>query len=201
LDTQAGQVGDLPHITSKTALLIIDMQTAIDDPFWSKDGPRNNPSAENAALRLIDSWRVAGRPIYHVRHDSIEPQSTYRPGQPGNAFKLGFGPRAGEELISKHTGSAFIGTPLEGMLRDRKQGDLVVAGVITNNSVESTVRHAAMLGFRVTLAEDACFTFARRDWNGVLRSAEEVHAMSLANLDGEYCRVANTDKVLAAASR
>lgn len=181
------------------ALLVIDMQKAIDDPSWSKDGPRNNPDAERAALRLIEVWRAAGRPIYHVRHDSVEPHSTYRPGQPGNAFKPGFEPRDGEFLIPKHTGSAFSGTSLEATLRSRGHLDLVVAGVITNNSVESTVRHAGTLGFRVTLAEDACFTFARRDWNGILRTAEQVHAMSLANLDSEYCQVATTEQVLEAA--
>jgi nicotinamidase-related amidase len=186
-------------IPPTTALLIIDMQRAIDDPVWSKDGPRNHANAEPAGLRLMDAWRAAGRPIYHVRHDSTEPYSTYRPGQPGNAFKPGFEPRVGEEIIPKHTGSAFTATPLEALLRDRRHMDLVVGGVITNNSVESTVRHAGTLGFRVTLAEDACFTFARRDWKGVLRSAEEVHAMSLANVDGEYCRVATTAEVLAAA--
>jgi hypothetical protein len=43
---------------------------------------------------------------------------------------------------------------------------------------------------------DACFTFGRKDWNGVMRSAEEVHALSLANLDGEYCSVVMTGAVL-----
>jgi nicotinamidase-related amidase len=186
-------------ITPQTALVIIDMQMAIDDPVWSKDGPRNNPNAEQAALRLIEAWRAAGRPIYHVRHDSAEALSTYRPGQPGNAFKPGFEARAGEELIAKQSGSAFTATQIETLLRERGHLDLVVAGVITNNSVESTVRHAGTLGFRTILAEDACFTFARRDWNGVPRTAKEVHAMSLANLDGEYCQVATTDEVLAAA--
>jgi len=185
-------------ISPTTALLLIDMQKAIDDPSWAKDGPRNHVNAERAALRLIEAWRAAGRPIYHVRHDSVEPRSTYRPGQPGNAFKPGFEPGAGEAVIPKHTGSAFTATMLESLLRDRGHLNLVVAGVITNNSVESTVRHAGTLGFRVTLADDACFTFARRDWHGVLRTAEEVHAMSLANLDGEYCRVATTAEVLVA---
>jgi hypothetical protein len=39
------------------------------------------------------------------------------------------------------------------------------------------------------MQDDACFTYARRDYQGRLRSAEEVHAKSLANLDGEYCEV------------
>ena len=72
----------------------------------------------------------------------------------------------------------------------------MIAGVITNNSVEATVRMAGNLGFSTWLVEDACFTFGRVDWNGTWRSAEEVHAMSLANLDGEYCTVLITDAVL-----
>jgi nicotinamidase-related amidase len=75
---------------------------------------------------------------------------------------------------------------------------LVVAGVITNNSVEATVRMAGNLGFQTFLAEDACFTFGRRDWHGSFRSASDVHAMSLANLDGEYCRVLRTADILQA---
>jgi len=73
---------------------------------------------------------------------------------------------------------------------------LVIAGVITNNSVEATVRMAGNLGFATWLVEDACFTFARADWNGLMRSADDVHAMSLANLDGEYCTVVATAMVL-----
>jgi len=64
-----------------------------------------------------------------------------------------------------------------------------VGGVITNNSVEATVRMAGNLGFKTYLVEDATFTFGRHDWTGQFRSAAEVHAMSLANLDGEYCTV------------
>ena len=50
------------------ALLLIDMQRAIDDPSWSREGGRNHPDAEGAALRLLDAWRTAHWPIYHVRH-------------------------------------------------------------------------------------------------------------------------------------
>jgi nicotinamidase-related amidase len=59
-----------------------------------------------------------------------------------------------------------------------------VTGAITNNSVEATVRMAGNLGFETYLVEDAAFTFGRKDWNGVARTAAEVHAMSLANLHG-----------------
>jgi len=181
---------------ANAALLIIDLQKAIDDPRWASEGPRNNPAAETNIARLLRQWRKAGRPIIHIRHDSREPNSTYRPGQPGNDFKPEAMPLPGETVIAKQTNSAFIGTDLEARLRARGIQDLVIAGVITNNSVEATARMAGNLGFSVHLAEDACFTYARRDYQGRLRSAEEVHAMSLANLDGEYCEVTRTAEIL-----
>jgi nicotinamidase-related amidase len=176
------------------ALILIDLQNAIDDPSW---GVRNNPQAEENAARLLAAWRSSGRPIYHVRHDSIEPQSAYRPGQPGNDFKDIVAPEPGEKIIIKRTNSAFVGTGLETMLRSRDQTTLVIAGCITNNSVEATVRMAGNLGFDTYLVADATFTFNKKDWNGREWSAEDVHALALANLHGEYCTVVTADQVLA----
>jgi len=180
------------------ALIVIDVQNAIDHPDWTRYGPRNNPQAEARIAELLEAWRQRGLPIYHVRHDSREPASPYRPGQAGNEFKDAVKPSAGETIVAKQTNSAFIGTGLEAMLRAAGHTVLVVAGVITNNSVEATVRMAGNLGFETYLVEDACFTFARPDWNGRLRTAGEVHAMSLANLTGEYCEVVQTKTALAA---
>ena len=182
----------LPH---SAALLVIDVQRAIDHPSW---GERNNPRAEANIAALLAAWRSAGRPIYHVRHDSMEPHSHYRPGQAGHEFKAEAIPLAGEVMIAKRTNSAFIGTDLEARLRAAGQTVLVVAGVITNNSVEATVRMAGNLGFETFVVEDACFTFGQKDWAGTWRTAAEVHAMSLANLEGEYARVVRTAHVLEA---
>ena len=180
-------------LPANAALLVIDVQRAIDHPSW---GVRNNPDVERNIAALLKAWRGTGRPIYHVRHDSVEPASHYRPGQPGNEFKPEAQPLAGEVVIPKQTNSAFIRTDLEARLRAAGQNLLVITGVITNNSVEATVRMAGNLGFETYLVEDAVFTFGREDWNGVARTASEVHAMSLANLDGEYCSVVTTQVVL-----
>ena len=176
-----------------SVLLLIDLQKAIDHPDW---GVRNNPSAENEIRRLLAHWRAENWPVWHVRHDSSEPASHYRPGQPGHDFKPEVAPLPGEPVIAKRTNNAFIGTGLEDRLRKGGHTSLVVAGVITNNSVETTVRMAGNLGFDTYLVEDGCFTFGRLDWNGRARSADEVHAMSLANLHGEYCTVVSTNEVL-----
>ena len=184
-----------PHAPRGAVLLLIDLQCAIDHPSW---GERNNPDAERQVGRLLAHWRAQGWPVWHVRHDSTDPASHYRPGQPGHAFKPETAPIAGEAIIPKQTNSAFIGTDLEKRLRAHGHDTLVVAGVITNNSVEATVRMAGNLGLQAWLVADGCFTFARIDWNGAARSAEDVHAMSLANLDGEYCTVVTADALLRA---
>ncbi|KUZ67901.1 isochorismatase [Burkholderia ubonensis] len=179
-------------------LLLIDLQRAIDHPSW---GERNNPHAESQVRRLLDHWRSQGWPVWHVRHDSTNPESHYRPGQPGHAFKPEAAPVAGEPVIPKQTNSAFIGTDLEARLRAGGHDALVVAGVITNNSVEATVRMAGNLGFRTWLVADGCFTFGRPDWNGTPRSADDVHAMSLANMHSEYCTVVSADALLGTSSQ
>lgn len=174
------------------ALLVIDVQKAIDHPKWRQHGGRNNPGAERKIARLLETWRERRWPVYHIRHDSTKPDSPYRPGQPGHEFKPESAPSPGETVIGKQSNSAFIGTNLEAELRSANHLLLVVCGVVTNNSVEATVRMAGNLGFETYLVEDACFTFAKPRW-----PAEEVHAMSLANLDGEYCRVIRADDAIA----
>ncbi len=187
----------LPNpLPPNAALLVIDMQKAIDHPSC---GERNNPDAENKIAAMLAAWRASGRPIYHIRHDSTEPESHYRPGQPGHEFKSESAPASGEPVIGKQVNNAFIGTDLESRLRASGHDPLVVTGVITNNSVEATVRMAGNLGFNTFLVEDAVFTFGRKDWDGLFRTAGEVHAMSLANLDWEYCTVVASSEVLRAA--
>jgi nicotinamidase-related amidase len=183
-------------LPANTALIIIDVQQAIDRPQWSRWGPRNNPQAEDRIAQLLVVWRAAQLPIFHVRHMSREANSSYRPGQPGNDFKSQVLPLPHERIIEKSTNSAFISTTLEAELRAAGSETLIVTGVITNNSVEATARMAGNLGFNTIVVADATATFARPDFNGVLRSAEDVHAMSLANLQDEYAAIMTTQEIL-----
>lgn len=180
-------------LPSDAVLLIIDVQRAIDDPIW---GIRNNPEMENNIAALLAAWRRPKRPIMHIQHISREQNSTYRPGQPGVEFKSIVAPLANETVIVKHVGSAFIGTDLEKRLRTEGYTTLIITGAITNNCIEATARMAGDLGFDTIVVSDATATFSRKDYNGKQRSAEEVHAMSLANLEGEYARIATTEDIL-----
>lgn len=193
LDNYPGEEPERSFNSPHSALIIIDMQKAIDDPYWAASGPRNNTGAENNIARLLATWRRQGWSIFHVAHDSGEPDSTFRSGGQGAPFKPEAMPLAGETVLRKNTANAFLSTDLDARLKELRIRTLVIAGVVTNNSVESTVRMAAETGYAVTVAEDATFTFARRDRRGHLWTAEDVHALSLANLEqGGYARVTST---------
>lgn len=73
---------------------------------------------------------------------------------------------------------------------------LVIVGVSTNNSVEASARAAGCLGFETQVVADATFAFDKADYSGTRRTAEEVHAMSLANLAGEYAEITSTQRLL-----
>ena len=113
-------------------------------------------------------------------------------------FQPRFMPQDGEWLIQKQVPDAFCASGLEAQLREAGIGQLIIVGVATNNSVESTARTAGNLGFDTWVLEDACFTFDKADYFGTPRTAEEVHGMTLGNLHGEYATVVSSVQVLAA---
>ena len=176
-----------------TALIIIDMQ---DGMRTYRPLERNNPHAERQIAALLHAWRAAGLPVVHVRHISRDAASVFAPGQAGAAFQPPFAPLTIEHVVEKNVPDAFIQGGLERWLHVRGIRDVVIVGVATNNSVESTARSAGNLGFNTTVVADATYAYAQLDYAGVARSADDVHVMSLANLDGEYARVRTTDEVL-----
>jgi nicotinamidase-related amidase len=175
------------------ALLIIDVQQGFDDPVW---GRRNNPQAEANIVRLLEAWRDQRWPIIHVQHHSLFPDSPLHHANPGHALKLQVQPLAGETLITKQVNSAFIGTPLESLLRQQQITMLVVTGLTTNHCVETTVRMAGNLGFLTYLVGDATATFDRMGPDGRLHSAEDIHTISLTSIHGEFAQVVTTNEVL-----
>jgi len=175
------------------ALVIIDMQKGMADPAA---GTRNNPEAEQNIAALLRAWRAAGSTVVHVRHISRTVGSPFWPGQIGVEFQERFAPSPDAYVIEKNVPDAFINTGLERWLRVRGIGELVIVGVSTNNSVEASARTEGNLGFATHVVADACFAFAKVDYAGVPRSAEDVHAMALSNLDGEYAAIVPTRDVL-----
>lgn len=182
-------------IQVNAALILIDQQQGILHP---RLGPRNNPEAEERMLDLLRHWRRTARPVVHVQHLSHSPESVFWPGQSGVEFQPRFVPGAGERLVQKRVPDAFCATGLADWLRQERIGQLVIVGVATHNSVEATARTAGNLGFDAWVVEDACYTFDKADYFGVPHSAQEVHAMSLGNLHGEYATVVSSQGLLCA---
>ena len=177
------------------ALLLVDYQQGFDHPSW---GRRNNPGAEQQALRLLAHWRAHGAPVVIVRHDSIETQSTLRPGQPGNALKSGFEPRPDELLCVKQVHSAFIGTTLQVWLDARAVRDITIAGISTDMCTSTTTRAGCDLGYRMHFVEDACVCFEQRDPQGEPMPAELLHRAHITTLGSDFARIVRTDQLLAA---
>jgi nicotinamidase-related amidase len=176
------------------ALLIIDVQKGLDDP---RIGRRNNPDAETNMAMLLAEWRRKARTVVHVKHNSTEKYSNLRPQLPGNEIKEVVQPLTDEVLFEKSVNCAFIGTELQEFLQNQGIVDLVVVGLTTDHCVSSTVRMGSDLGFNIWLAGDATATHERRADGGTLFTAEQVHEITLASLNGEFCTVVGTADILA----
>jgi nicotinamidase-related amidase len=181
----------------RAALLVIDVQHAFDE--WEAAGKRrNNPDAVARIADLLRAFRAAGLPIFHVRHEGTHPGSSVLPGSTGYRVRDEACELPGEPVVVKRVNSAFIGTDLEGRLRSAGIRTVIICGVTTNHCVETTTRMAGNLGFDAWLVRDATWTFDQTGPDGDEHRAEEIHAMTLANLDGEFARIIWTSEVVAA---
>jgi len=183
----------MDNMETNAALVIIDMQKGMNE---AKLGRRNNPDAEQRIHELLNAWRQTRRPVVHVRHISRTPGSVFWPGQPGCEFQEALAPLPHEHLVEKNVPDAFIASGLERWLHVRGIRQMVVTGVITNNSVEATARSGGNLGFDVIVPRDGCYTFDQTDLDGRLWLAQEVHALSLSNLAMDYARVMGVEDIL-----
>ena len=93
---------------------------------------------------------------------------------------------AGDEIVlPKTSSSVFISTNIDYVLRNLGVRSLIIAGVLTDQCVDSAVRDACDLGYLVTVPTDACATLTA-----------ERHEWSLRNNRG-YCRQVTTNALLA----
>ena len=176
----------------RAVLLPIDMQQAFDSPPWPR---RWNAKVDENGRALLQAWREAGRPIIHVRHDSVMEGSSLAPGSEGNRFRPGFEPLNDEQLVTKSVNSAFIGTDLDLRLRRLGARKVVVFGISTDMCVSTTVRTGSNMGWDMVLVPDACDCFDLPDGQGGTIPAEAVQAAHVATLGFEFCKVVSIEEL------
>lgn len=86
-------------------------------------------------------------------------------------------PQANEIVIPKTSCSVFNSTNIHYVLRNLDIEQLVVAGVVSEQCVESAIRDAADLGYLVTMVTDACATYS-----------EEQQQSTIDRMVGHYAR-------------
>jgi ureidoacrylate peracid hydrolase len=98
-------------------------------------------------------------------------------------------PAADEIVIPKTSSSVFISTNIDYVLRNLGVRSLMLAGILTDQCVDSTARDACDLGYLVTIVTDACATHSR-----------DRHDWSLRNNRG-YARQRTTDEMVVEIAR
>jgi len=184
------------------ALLVVDVQKEVLDPKGTLRGdlPKVAETLIVAVRTLVDwahrrempvIWiRMAFRPGYidaplSVRETAAEMAGRLIDGSWGADILDGVGRRDDDIVITKKRPSAFFGTDLDFVLRGLGIKHLVVAGTSTNWAVESTVRDADSLDYRVVIARDA--TGARMG---------EMHEFSLHSMGTRFAKVKTVAEIM-----
>jgi len=162
------------------ALIVIDMQNSFLHPdgilYYTREAPLLNiQEVIEVNGRAVATARSANIPVVFTRH-------MFRPGliDAGPATKAFLEARQTAPLIAntwdtevvdqlkyedalyvdKSRMDAFYNTDLEVFLRGLGANNLVITGIVTNASIETTVRSAAMRDYSVTVISDGCTTYS-----------------------------------------
>ncbi len=184
-----------------SALIVVDVQ--VDFCRSPGSGPEQIAAMEQMSVhleRLIDRAHVVGVPVifiqtihdrdsdstaWRTRHGSLEPyeHEPCKPGTPGAEF-FRVAPRDGDVVVVKHRYDAFVGTDLAEVLGRLGTRSVIMTGVMTDICVETTLRHAMCLDFRVTVVSDCCESVTR-----------DRHATALARIAKSFGLVADSNEI------
>jgi biuret amidohydrolase len=101
-----------------------------------------------SALRMAMAWQRVQR--------VADVQPFLLRDTPGFELVPELDPRPSELVLDKIAMSAFVGTPLDVVLRDCELDSYAICGVATEIGIEPTVRHSLDLGYFPVLVTDAC---------------------------------------------
>ncbi|MCP4981407.1 MAG: cysteine hydrolase [Gammaproteobacteria bacterium] len=179
----------------KQALIVVDVQ---NDYFGG--GTMELASMDAAATnckKLLDSFRLAQLPIFHIQHLATREGATFFvPGTRGCEIHTSVVPLEKESVIVKHFPSSFRDTRLNELLQQAGVEELVVCGAMSHMCIDTTVRAAFDLGYRCQVIADACAT-RDLEFNGLLVEAADVQAAFMAALAVPFAQISSTDQFIA----
>ena len=191
---------------SKTALLTVDLQNDFLHPNGAY-GRAGQGAPEIAALperlrplvelmRAKGGWFVStqftlvpakgGEPLISPHLKTLRPflaKGDFEPGSWGHSLVDSL--RPADLTVEKVAYSAFYMTRMEWVLRKCGIEKLLIAGIVTNGGVASTVRDAHVRDFETIVLEDGCAAFS-----------PQVHETAIAALK-PVCRVATIAEMIA----
>ncbi|MBW1676093.1 MAG: cysteine hydrolase [Deltaproteobacteria bacterium] len=215
-DGKGGLTRNRPVVPRNTAFLIIDVQHFCVFPGegeWEHIDPHHIPQnmkyyfdrIKNTILpnikRIQEVCRKAGIEVMYTVIESLTSDGRERcldykisgilipKNSPWAKIPDEIAPLPDEIIIPKGSSSVFNSTNIDYLLRNLEVDYLVIAGLVTDQCVESAVRDACDRGFLVTLVSDACGTYT-----------QERHEASLRAIKG-YCRQVTTDELIAEIER
>ncbi|MHA6195575.1 cysteine hydrolase family protein [Pseudomonas wadenswilerensis] len=147
-----------------TALLVIDVQASLCSGEFAAHDIERVLATINASIARA---RAAGLAVVFVQHEQ-DSDPLFRFGSPGWQLASALHAEPEDERVRKTTPDAFNDTPLHALLQARGIDRLLVCGLQSEFCVDTSVRRALSLGYRVELLADAHSTLD----NGVLTAAQ-----------------------------
>jgi len=179
-----------------TALLVIDVQDSFrDQPSWADI---SNPGIAADAARLVEHARGAGDAVIWVLHAEPGSGGAFDPASGLVRLQEGLEPLPDEPVVVKSSHNAFTTTDLERRLVQAGVRRLRLAGIRTEQCVETTARVGSDLGYDVEVVLDATAThpLALHDGSGTLPAADVI-ARTAAALSGRFATITTIEAVLA----
>lgn len=172
-------LGHSPSSISESALIIIDAQNTYREGTLQLEGVE--PALEEART-LLERFRAAKRPIFHIQHDAGAGSPYDTQAAIGQIADI-VAPRPGEPVITKQFPSSFVQTDLAEQLNAAGVTNLILVGFMTHMCVNSTARGAFSLGYNPTVVASATASRALpARGTGAPLPAGQVHEAALAAL-------------------
>lgn len=138
------------------ALFVIDVQESFRQrPMWAA---MSNPGIVDKINPLVDAARENGDLVVWVRHAEPGTGNVFDPASGFVEFLPGLKPLAGEPDLMKTSHNVFTTTNAQQILTRQGVGEVVIAGIRTEQCCETNARVASDLGYRTVFVTDATAT-------------------------------------------